>query len=970
MRAMRARFFPVAAWAVLGVSSAHAQGVPASADAPAILAPQASSPAAREAWRLEHTDVIVDPSIRFGVLSNGLKYAIRRNATPRDTVLLRLNIDRGSLSETEEERGLSHLLEHMAFNGSEQVPEGEMVRLLERNGLAFGADTNAGTGLDAITYKLDLPRATPELLDTGLMLFRETAGNLTLASDAIDRERPVIDSERRLRDTFQLRNVIDSLAFAAPDTTLSRRLPIGDATVVATAPAGRVRALYESTYRPENATLVVVGDIDPDQVEAVVRARFADWHPAGPARGEPDPGGIDFARPLTAENWVNADIPETVSITWFKPFAPMPETVAETRAELLRTVAIGIVNRRLAKATLAADSPLVGAALARSDLVRLATSIELGAQAREGEWRPALTLIETTLRGADRFGVTQAEVDEQLAGIRTALSNAARGAATRTSGAIANEILASVRGGGEVVPTAPADDLALFEQLAPAVTSDRVTAALRAMLADRSAPLIRVTGKTAVTGGDAAIVAAFNDAHALALTAPQENTAAAFAYADWGRPGTVVADAGTNDLGIRSVRFANNVLLNIKTTDFADDQVVVDVRVDGGQLLATRQDPRIALDLARVVPLGGLEAHSADELRTILAGRAVRVPFGLDEDSFGGAATTTPRDLTLQLQVAAALIAHPGYRPEAVALLRRALPAAYDQMDATPEATIASSAEAVLSPYDPRYATPALADMLALDFDDFREAAGDSLSQGAIEIGIVGDIDAQAAIDAVAATFGTLPARRPSFEPHANGRQRAFTADRETVVLPHAGEADQAALRLYWPTTDDADLTTDLGLTLLAQIAQLQVLDELRERTGATYSPIAASVTSSDQPEFGYLVAGANLKPDAVATAKTAVLAVAKSLVDQPVDTDLLLRARAPLLEQSAKARRENGWWLNYVSQAQSRPERLDRARNAPAVLAAVSPADLQALARRYLSHPPVVIEALPAEIVKQEVRP
>src|SRR3546814_10370152 len=140
-----------------------------------------------------------------------MKYALLHNGTPKDSVVIRMRFDVGSCDEAEGQRGLDHFLEHMAFNGSTHVPEGEMVKLLERKGLAFGADTNASTGFDQTVYKLDLPHATDDLIDTGLMLMRETASELTIAPEAEDRERGVILSERRARDTHQLRGLIEQL---------------------------------------------------------------------------------------------------------------------------------------------------------------------------------------------------------------------------------------------------------------------------------------------------------------------------------------------------------------------------------------------------------------------------------------------------------------------------------------------------------------------------------------------------------------------------------------------------------------------------------------------------------------------------------------------------------------------------------------------------------------------------------------
>src|SRR5690606_30494030 len=201
---------------------ARADGAPPAASA----AVNPHTDAAR-AWNFAASDIAVDPNIVFGVLPNGMKYALLRNTTPKDSVVMRLRFDVGSFAEADDQRGLAHFLEHMAFNGSTHVPEGEMVKLLERKGLAFGADTNASTGFDETIYKLDLPHATDDLIDTGLMLMRETASELTIAPEAVDRERGVILSERRARDTYQLRSLVDQFAFAMPAMTVAQRIPIG-----------------------------------------------------------------------------------------------------------------------------------------------------------------------------------------------------------------------------------------------------------------------------------------------------------------------------------------------------------------------------------------------------------------------------------------------------------------------------------------------------------------------------------------------------------------------------------------------------------------------------------------------------------------------------------------------------------------------------------------------------------------------
>src|SRR5580658_65221 len=245
------------------------------------------------AWPQAHSDLKPDPAIRFGALPNGMRYAIMKNATPPGQVSMRLRFDVGSLMERDDQQGLAHFLEHMAFNGSTNVPtRGDMVKDLERLGLAFGADTNAGTDFADTTYKFDLPKSDDQTVDTSLMLLREVAGNLTLSQAAMDQERGVILSEERLRDTPSYRIVKQRFGFEMVGQRPPERFPIGLVPVIQNAKADLLADIYHHYYRPERATLVVVGDVDPAALEAKIKARFGDWKGQGPAGADPDLGKV------------------------------------------------------------------------------------------------------------------------------------------------------------------------------------------------------------------------------------------------------------------------------------------------------------------------------------------------------------------------------------------------------------------------------------------------------------------------------------------------------------------------------------------------------------------------------------------------------------------------------------------------------------------------------------------------------
>ena len=232
-----------------------------------------------------NSDLPADPRIIYGELDNGVRYAVMENDNPSGTASIRLRIAAGSLSESDGEEGLVHYLEHMAFNGSENVPEGEMVRMLERLGLAFGADTNAHVSFDETVYKLNLPNVEPEVVETAFMLMRETASNLTLDPEAVERERGVILSEMRTRNTLRYRRTLAQWRFFAPDSGVVERVPIGTIESIESLRSEQFRAFYEAHYHPQRAFVVVVGDLPAEEAIAQIETWFGDWR----SDGEPTP---------------------------------------------------------------------------------------------------------------------------------------------------------------------------------------------------------------------------------------------------------------------------------------------------------------------------------------------------------------------------------------------------------------------------------------------------------------------------------------------------------------------------------------------------------------------------------------------------------------------------------------------------------------------------------------------------------
>ena len=913
-------------------------------------APVPESSASAEAtpqpvWAFEESDLEVDQGYVFGRLDNGMRYILRQNATPEGTALVRMRIDSGSLDETDEERGLAHYLEHMAFNGSKGIPEGEMIKLLEREGLAFGADTNAGTGLEAITYMLNLPRNDEPLLDTALMLMRETASELTISEGAVDRERGVILAERRDRRNFAQRAQEDSYDFLAPGARFAQRWPIGVLEVLEIADAATIRTLYERTYVPQNTVLVIVGDYPVETLEAKVRAQFADWT-GGPAPKDPVTGPIEVGRKGQTDIYLDPSLSESVSISQFGTWIDEPDTLANRKASIIRSIGYDILNRRLTRLAREADAPFQNAGFGWGNFFEDARSSGLTINTVDGEWRAGLLAAVREYNQAVTFGFTQAEVAEQLARRRTALQNAVEAKDTRSNSAFASAALSLVS--NERVPTDPEYRLALFEDIAPEITPESVFAAMKSHLVAFDDPLIRFQGRAAPEGGEDALRAAYLQGLALPIASPADKGPATFAYTDFGNPGGIASDAVETELGVREIVFENGVKLNLKRTDVRKDRIAVRVAIDGGNLMATQDDP-LAVYLAGSLGLGGLGAHSEDELTTILAGRSVRFGMRSGTDSFTMSSTTTPRDLELQLQVMAALITDPGYRAEGVERFRRGIDNFFETLTATPGRALGAVFGQEISDSDPRFSLQSKEAFKALDYNQLQTVIQDRLKNGAIEVAVVGDVDEAAAIAQVAATLGALDPREPEFRPRAEARLRTFTENRSARVLEHDGEADQALVRIVWPARDDSDLKETVQLQMLGRIMRLELTDRIREKLGQAYSPSANVSLSRYYDGYGTISINVSVDESQVEAAREAIDQMVEDLMADGVTEDLMNRARKPLLERHENALKGLGGYTSLTARAQTDPERIARYFAYPDTLSGVTIDDVQAMARRYL---------------------
>ena len=911
----------------------------------AIVAAPALAEVPAANWPQAVSDLPVEQGIRFGTLPNGMRYAVMHNATPAGQVAIRFRIGAGSLQERDDQQGLAHFLEHMAFKGSTHVPEGEMVRILQRLGLAFGADTNASTSYGETVYALDLPEANPETVSTGLMLMRETASELTLDAGAFGRERGVILSEEKLRDTPQYRGGTGLLAQLLPGQRVPQRPPIGKIDIISNAPVDLVRDFYRTYYRPERATLVVVGDVDAAAIEADIRNRFGNWTAAAPAPADTGLGTLE----KHGERVGTVVVPggaTRVQIAWTRPYDASPDTVAKRRAQLVEDIGLAVLNRRLSILAQQPNPPFVSAQAGAQDLLKSAHVAMVAADSDPTKWRAALAALDQEQRRLAQFGAGQSEIDREIAESRSTLQAAAGGAVTRASPDIAASLSWSV--GENLVFTSPADDLALFDAATKGLTADDVNKALRRVFTGNGPQLVLQIPQMP-DGGSAAVEKAYAESRAVAVAAPEHTASAAWPYADFGQSGSVAEQREVRDLGITMVRFANGVRLTIKPTKLRADEVLVRANVGHGRLDLPGDRP-LPIWAAPALPLSGLQAISYDDIQKAFAAKVVANEFAIQDGAFKFDGITRPGDLLAQLQLLAAAVSDPAYRPDVFRRVQQAYLNGLAQLQATPGSVVGRDLPGLLHSDDPRWVFPDRTQLLDAKPEDFAAFLRPLLSKGQIEIIIVGDIEVVDAIRMTAQTFGALPPRGGG-QDRIDGAGVHFPAPtKDPVVRIHDGRSDSAAAAVAMPIGDFlSDLPRAAAANVVGAILRNRLIDQFRLAEGATYSPQGDVDLSQSIPGYGFAYVYAETTPDKVEHFFDLVDKIAADLRQGDVSPDELARAKAPIVEEVKRSQQTNDYWLQSLHGAQTDERRLMRIRNSVNDYQAVSAQDVRAVATTYL---------------------
>jgi zinc protease len=888
----------------------------------------------------------VDPAVRVGTLENGVRYYLRGNERPENRAELRLVVNAGSVLEDEDQRGLAHFVEHMAFNGTEGFEKQEIVNYLESIGMRFGADLNAYTSFDETVYMLTVPTDTGTALATGVRILEEWAHRVAFDPQEIEKERGVVVEEWRLGRGAQQRLQDESFPILFRGSRYAERLPIGEKDVLDTFTRDALVRYYRDWYRPDLMAVIAVGDFDVAQVEGLIREHFARI-PRVPGPRE----RVTYPVPDHEETFVSvaADPEMTASVVnvFYKQPARGQGTVADYRQSIVEGLYNAMLNARLSEIAQKPDPPFLGAFSTQGTLLRTKEAYIVGVGVPDNGVERGLDAMMTETERVARHGFAETELERQRANVLRSYESMYAERERTNSADYADEYVRAFLD-GEAIPGI-AKEYELVQALLPGITLDELNALARAWITDRNRVIVvQLPEKPGITQpAERELLAVFEAVDTKTIEPYTDVVADAPLVRTPPAPGTIVAESRIAEIGVHEWRLSNGVRVLLKPTDFKADEVLMAGLSPGGLSLAP-DDLFLSASLATSAAFqGGVGELSLVDLQKALAGNTARVqPFigELEEDVQGAA---SPGDLETMLQLTWLYITSPRADADAFASLKSRVSAQLANRDADPQTAFRDTLSLTLAQGHPR-AQPLTAERLASwDLDRslafYRERFRDA---GDFTFLIVGAFDPETLKPHVLQWLGGLPTA---------GREETW---RDVGIRPPTGVIEKVVRKgieprsetqIYFTGPFDYTRENRYALASLRDVLDMKLRDVLREDLGGTYG-VNVSQSAARDPYTRYSTGirfGA--APERMDDLVREVFEQVRLLQSTDIDAETLAKVKETQRRTYETSMKENGFWLSQLAQAVMSGGNARLVMRYPELVDSLTPAIIRDAATRYL---------------------
>lgn len=909
-------------------------------------------------------NIPVDPSLRIGTLSNGMKYYIKKNVLPEKKVEFRLAINAGSILEDENQRGLAHFMEHMNFNGTKNFPDNKLVDFLQSIGVKFGQHLNAYTGFDETVYMLPVPLDKPGNLDAGLKVMEDWAFNATLSDEQINKERGVVLEEMRLGlgpDKRMMDRYLPKLLYKSQ---YADRLPIGKKEVLENFKPDLIRKFHKDWYRPDLMAIVVVGDINADEIEKKIRNNFSKYkNPSKPRERK----SFDLPNHKEALVAIETDPDATGSGVQFimkdsEVYQP-DVTVQQYDKSIVEGLVNIMLNSRLSELVDSANPPFTyGSVYHGGTYARSKEAFQGAAATKDGDQLNALKVLLEEVERAKRFGFTQSELDrakdQMLSSYEWAYNNKDKNQSGELIDGYVNHFLRQ-----EPIPGITWG-YEHIKGVLPAIALEQTNEIIKKRVKDDSRVII-ITGpkKENITMPTEAMVLKTFDAVKMADLKPyEEKKKTESLIKPFQSQGKITKTDADSKLGTTTWTLNNGTKVTFKKTDFKDDEIVFAAISLGGVSVIPDADynkTKFAFDALLEAGLAGL---SKTDLTHYLAGKQVSVSSYVGGLTEGISGTSSKKDMKTAMELIYACFTDLNYNPESFNTYKTRKSAMLANVDSDPEYYFSNEYSKFINQKNPRFTSlePTEKDWANTDYkkayDIYKEKFANA---GNFHFYFVGNIDEEQLKEQVLQYIASLPAtgisstfRDTGYRPVKGGYTKVYRKGKEPkslVTISYSGEA---------PYNEKEAM----ALSALGEVATIKIIEKLREDESGIYGG-GASGSFSKIPYSAYdFSINFPCGPENADQLTKSAMAELQKLIDKGPEQKDLDKYKEGEYNEYKTSLKNNGFWLQGIAQNQLDGSDQYDILNYPDKVKALTIKDLQEVARKYLTKEKNVATLMPEE--------
>jgi zinc protease len=888
----------------------------------------------------------LDPKVTAGTLPNGLSYFLQQQKPKDKRAYLILVVKAGSVYEDDDQRGLAHFVEHMAFAGTRRFEKQALLDFFERSGLTFGSHANAFTGYDRTQYLLNVPTDDPALLATALDVLTDWASAVTFDPAQFEKERQVMLSEWTSSRGAARRMGEQHRQILLAGSKFAEREVIGDEKVLKETPPARVVDFYKRWYRPERMAVVVAGDIDPKAVETSIRERFGSLSPSPSDAAATAVFDVPLRTQPVTRVITDPEVPGTSVSVLFKTKTQPMATEADQRDSLTSNMAASMLSRRLDTLSQDPKAPFTGASIGNAQATfGCLDLVQAGARAKEGRVQESLDVLLAELERVRRFGFAESEVERIKQQVRRGLDSIVEGEATAEPGGVARSLASAFVSGS--VDTSAEFIKALGTRFLGEITKAELDA--RALAWSSGAEeLVLVSGASRdAMPAETALAAALSSAAQKPLEPYRDEVTSAPLMAALPTPGKVLEEEQVPEVGINIWTLSNGVRVVLKPTDFKQDQIIGQAMSFGGSGWIADKDFPSARFATDIVLSSGVGTFDRQMLGKVLTGKLASARPWLDEGTEGIGSSASPQDVETMFQLIHLYLTAPRRDEAAFETFRAAVREGLRNRDLSPDTVFGDTIARAVWGNEPRRLPPTLATVEQVQLDRvlslYTERLGDVSGMSFV---FVGDIDLPSFRPLVERYLGSLPSkgRKEKFKDLGLHRRKGVTRvrvqegreDKATVVLRYHGES---------PWSDPAH--TDL--VSLQSYLQIRLREVLRDEMGGVYAPSVGQGFDRLPFDAWSLSVSFQCKPADIEKLESAVQAVFADIKKNGVADGYIEKLVSQRTRDLELDYRSNGFWLGRLSSAYLRNEDPRQILTLHELTKRVTSENIRLAARKYL---------------------